>query len=145
MALIPERFVSMRPEMVEPIGDDELAKLKASVLGRWERKTHFLNDLPKAGDSLNSPALTMRADEVLSLILRLERAEAAAITEEDARLLRLAKDRQASITEDFRLKSQCGDCGYQSMDIYPEQGLLCPMNDCHGSMVELKQAPLRGN
>lgn len=114
VALIPERFVIMRPEMVEPIGDDELAKLKTTVLGRWERKTHFLNDLPKAGDNLNSPALTMRADEVLSLILRLERAEAAAITEEDARLLRMAKGIQASVAEDFRLKSQCGDCGYHT-------------------------------
>lgn len=38
--------------------------------------------------------------------------------------------------ERFRVKSQCSICGYQSLDIYPEQNSLCPTSWCEGSMEE---------
>lgn len=40
--------------------------------------------------------------------------------------------------ERFRVKSKCSLCGYQSMDIYPEQNSLCPTSWCEGSMEALK-------
>jgi hypothetical protein len=40
------------------------------------------------------------------------------------------------LKEKFRIKTKCSSCGYQSMDIYPEQNLMCPTIDCEGKMIE---------
>ena len=40
--------------------------------------------------------------------------------------------------ERFRVKSKCNLCGYQSMDIYPNQNSMCPSLWCEGGMEELK-------
>ena len=52
--------------------------------------------------------------------------------------LRREQERNKELQEWFRVKSVCNLCGYQSMEIYPEQNCMCPMNDCEGGMVELK-------
>lgn len=52
--------------------------------------------------------------------------------------LREKRYREEQAREAFRLKSVCDSCGYQSMDIYPEQNLMCPMIHCEGGMVEIK-------
>lgn len=66
----------MRPEMVEPISDEELARLKKSIVNRWKDKSHFVNDDPPLGSWSDSPGCTMRAHEVLALVKRIEIAEA---------------------------------------------------------------------
>lgn len=48
--------------------------------------------------------------------------------------LREKKKRDAEIIESFRFKSQCDSCGYQSMDIRPEENRPCPHCDCNGDM-----------
>lgn len=52
--------------------------------------------------------------------------------------LKTDKDRQdRELMERFRLKSRCDLCGYQSLDIYPNQNLGCPSYDCNGYMEEI--------
>ena len=55
--------------------------------------------------------------------------------QEMRKALRDKKQRDAAIRESFRIKSQCDRCGYQSMDIRPEDDIMCPMLDCEGSMI----------
>lgn len=50
-----------------------------------------------------------------------------------SRAERLRKSRD--LTEKFTIKSTCTSCGYQSMDIYPSQKLLCPTSFCEGEML----------
>jgi hypothetical protein len=45
---------------------------------------------------------------------------------------------QKRLREKWRYKTQCNSCGYQSMDIYPEQNLMCPTLHCEGSMIDIK-------
>lgn len=62
-------------------------------------------------------------------------------TERYQKLLRYEAEEQRRnkiYAERFRVKSQCNTCGYQSMDIYPEQNSLCPISWCEGSMEVLK-------
>ena len=40
--------------------------------------------------------------------------------------------------ERFRVKSKCDLCGYESIDIYPNQNSVCPSLWCEGSMEALK-------
>jgi hypothetical protein len=42
------------------------------------------------------------------------------------------------VRERFRVKSKCNLCGYESMDIYPDQNSVCPSLWCEGSMDKLK-------
>lgn len=46
------------------------------------------------------------------------------------------KMQDARISEQFRIKSECESCGYQSMDIQP--GGTCTDWKCNGGMVERK-------
>lgn len=57
---------------------------------------------------------------------QLSKMRSALATEE--RVENLAKER-------FTIKSRCDCCGYQSMDIYPEQAAGCPLSDCDGYMI----------
>lgn len=50
------------------------------------------------------------------------------------RALNEKKEREFQMSERFRIKSQCDYCGYQSMDIYPDENRPCPDYDCDGSM-----------
>jgi DNA-directed RNA polymerase subunit RPC12/RpoP/bacterioferritin-associated ferredoxin len=46
--------------------------------------------------------------------------------------LREKKNREKELKEHFRIKSTCGSCGYQSMDLNP--GLGCSQLHCEGTM-----------
>lgn len=58
------------------------------------------------------------------------------ISDQDFVRLQLAKAEDIQMTEVFRLKTQCNQCGYQSMDIYPEQNTVCPLDGCYGDMED---------
>lgn len=45
-----------------------------------------------------------------------------------------SKTQEKHAGERFRIKSTCTSCGYQSMDIYPDQNCMCPLINCEGSM-----------
>ena len=63
----------------------------------------------------------------MSLTDDLKRARAA--------IARQPRATRTHLAEAFRVKTQCADCGYQSMDIYPSQRAMCPCNNCTGAMV----------
>lgn len=45
-------------------------------------------------------------------------------------------DRYAKqLEEEFRIKSTCDSCGYQSMDILPTSMRCCTMINCNGMMI----------
>lgn len=55
--------------------------------------------------------------------------------QEMRQVLRDKKQRDAVIAESFRIKSTCDRCGYQSMEIYPDDDYrMCPQFDCEGIM-----------
>lgn len=51
--------------------------------------------------------------------------------------LRQKQEVDKQMREKFRIKTQCDRCGYQSMDIYPEQNMMCPTSWCEGGMVDI--------
>lgn len=51
--------------------------------------------------------------------------------------LKVKKEEEKRLREKFRIKTQCDRCGFQSMDIYPEQNLMCPTSWCEGGMVDI--------
>jgi rubrerythrin len=51
--------------------------------------------------------------------------------------LREKKQREKELAERFRIKSVCDSCGYQSMDIYPDENRMCPSTWCEGGMIAL--------
>lgn len=56
-------------------------------------------------------------------------------------LLRYEETERRSVEaakERFRVKTRCNLCGYQSMDIYPQQNMMCPTSWCEGGMEEVK-------
>lgn len=66
------------------------------------------------------------------------------ISDGDMAMLRLAMIQREHIRERFRIKTQCSVCGYQSMDIYPEQMAACPHYRCSGGMEPYERSAPAG-
>lgn len=56
---------------LEPMSDDELAKIKGQIEARWLSKPWFGLE-PSGADEFGSPGCTMRAHEILRMIARVE-------------------------------------------------------------------------